>query len=199
MQPTGALYPASFVFDPPARVARWRPLVNWLLAIPHLLIVGALRYAAQVLALVCWFIILFTGRLPRELANFQVMYLRYYVRTGVFTAFMCEEYPPFNFGMTGADPRDDARVRVDIGAQLEQRNRVTVGFRFILVIPQLFMLAILAIAEWFVLLCAFFAVLFTGRWPEGLRDFTLGVIRWWLRVEAYLLLLTDDYPPFTLA
>ncbi len=199
MQPTGALYPASFVFDPPTRVARWRPLVNWLLAIPHLLILGALRYAAQVLALVCWFIILFTGRLPRELANFQVMYLRYYVRTGVFTAFMCEEYPPFSFAMTGADPGGDARVRVDIAPQLEQRNRLTVGFRFILVIPQLFMLAILAIADWFVLLFAFFAVLFIGRWPEGLRNFALGVIRWWLRVEAYLLLLTDDYPPFTLA
>jgi hypothetical protein len=49
-----------------------------------------------------------------------------------------------------------------------------------------------------VLLIALFAVLFTGRWPAGLRHFTLGVLRWWLRVEAYLLLLTDEYPPFTL-
>jgi hypothetical protein len=47
-------------------------------------------------------------------------------------------------------------------------------------------------------LIAFFAVLFTGRWPDGLRSFLLGVMRWALRVEAYLLLLTDEYPPFSL-
>jgi hypothetical protein len=72
------------------------------------------------------------------------------------------------------------------------------GFRVILAIPQLILLALLAIAAWVVLVIAFFAVLFTGRWPAGLRHFTLGVVRWWLRVEAYLLLLTDEYPPFTL-
>ena len=198
MQAIGEPYPAAFTFNAPERVANWRPLVHWLLAIPHLLVVGVLRYAAQVLALVCWFIILFTGRLPRELANFQVMYLRYYVRTGTYVAFLLEEYPPFTFAMTPQDPGDDPRVQVEVIPQLEQRNRLTVGFRFILVIPQLIVLALLGIAAWFVLVIAFFAVLFTGRWPEGLRRFTLGVMRWWLRVEAYLLLLTDVYPPFAL-
>jgi hypothetical protein len=57
---------------------------------------------------------------------------------------------------------------------------------------------LLAVAEGVVLVIAFFAGLFTGRWPAGLRHFTLGVLRWWLRVEAYLLLLTDQYPPFAL-
>jgi hypothetical protein len=66
------------------------------------------------------------------------------------------------------------------------------------VIPQLIMLTLLAIADGVVLMIAFFAVLFTGRWPAGLRQFTVGVLRWWLRVETYLLLLTDDYPPFAL-
>jgi hypothetical protein len=75
---------------------------------------------------------------------------------------------------------------------------VTVGFRLILAIRQLIMLALLAIAEWVVLVIAFFAVLFTGRWPAGLRHFTLAVLRCWLRVEAYLLPLTDEYPPFAL-
>jgi hypothetical protein len=198
MQATGDPYPATFSFDPPERVKNWRPLVNWLLAMPHLLVASALRYAAQAVAVVSWFIILFTGRLPTELANFQVMYLRYYVRTGVFAGFLREEYPPFAFAMTPNDPGGDPRVHVDVIPQLDQRNRVTVGFRLILAIPQLIMLALLAIVEWIVLLIAFFAVLFTGRWPAGLRHFTLGVLRWWLRVETYLLLLTDEYPPFTL-
>jgi hypothetical protein len=172
--------------------------VNWFLAIPHLLVASALRYVAQVLAVVCWFIILFTGRLPTDVANFQVMYLRYYVRTLVFAGFLREEYPPFAFAMTPADPGGDPRVHVDVVPQLEQRSRVSVGFRLILAIPQLIVLALLAVAAWVVLVIAFFAVLFTGRWPAGLRHFTLGVVRWWLRVEAYLLLLTDEYPPFTL-
>ena len=154
MQAIGEPYPAAFTFNAPERVANWRPLVHWLLAIPHLLVVGVLRYAAQVLALVCWFIILFTGRLPRELANFQVMYLRYYVRTVTYVAFLLEEYPPFTFAMTPQDPGDDPRVQVEVIPQLEQRNRVTVGFRFILVIPQLIVLALLAIAAWFVLVIA---------------------------------------------
>jgi hypothetical protein len=198
MQAAGVPYPAAFTFDAPERVANWRSLVNWFLAIPHLLVVSALRYVSQVLAVVCWFIILFTGRLPSELANFQVMYLRYYVRTGVFAGFLREEYPPFAFAMTPNDPGGDPRVHVDVVPQLEQRNRLTVGFRLILVIPQLIALALLAIAELAVLVIAFFAVLFTGRWPAGLRHFTVGVLRWWLRVETYLLLLTDEYPPFTL-
>src|SRR5437773_11653771 len=133
MQPTGTAYPATLTFDAPQRVANWRPLVNWLLAIPHLLIASALRYVSQVVAVVCWFIILFTGRLPTELANFQVMYLRYYVRTAAFAGFLREEYPPFAFAMTPTDPGGDPRVRVDVIPQLEQRNRVTVGFRLILV------------------------------------------------------------------
>ena len=198
MQATGDPYPATFTFDPPERVKNWRPLVNWLLAIPHLLVVTALRYVAQVLAVVSWFIILFTGRLPTELANFQVMYMRYYLRTGVFAGFLREEYPPFAFAMAPTDPGGDLRVRVDVIPQLEARNRITVGFRLILVIPQLVVLGLLAIAEVVVFVIAAFAVLFTGRWPAGLREFIVGVMRWWLRVEAYLLLLTDEYPPFAL-
>jgi hypothetical protein len=198
MQPTADSYPATLTFNPPERVKNWRPLVNWLLAIPHLLVASALRYVAQLLAVVAWFIILFTGRLPGELANFQVMYMRYYVRIGLFAGFLREEYPPFAFAMTPNDPGSDPRVRVDVLPQLASRNRLTVGFRFILVIPQLIVLTLLAIAEAVVLLIALFAVLFTGRWPTGLSQFTVGVLRWWLRVETYLLLLTDDYPPFAL-
>ena len=198
MEPVGARYPAAFTLDSPERVARWRPLVNWILAIPQLFIVGAMRYVAQAISVVGWFIILFTGALPAGLANFQVMYLRYSVRVSVFAGFLTEEYPPFDFTMTPADPGTDPRVRVDIAPQLEQRNRLTVFFRLILAIPQFIVIAVLGIAVWAVYVIAFFAVLFTGRWPQGLRNFAMGFMRWVLRVEAYLLLLTDDYPPFAL-
>jgi Domain of unknown function (DUF4389) len=76
---------------------------------------------------------------------------------------------------------------------------LTAAFRLILAIPQLIVLALLAIALFAVGVIAFFVVLFTGRWPDGLRDFALGVGRWWLRFVAYLVLLTDEYPPFALS
>jgi hypothetical protein len=66
------------------------------------------------------------------------------------------------------------------------------------VIPQLIVVAVLLVAAAVVSLIGFFAVLFTGRWPVGLRRFVLNVMRWYLRVQTYFLLLTDEYPPFTL-
>ena len=192
-------YPATFRFDAPERIANWRPLVQWLLAIPHMLVLYALGVVSEVLSVISWFAILFTGRLPEGLANVQVMYLRYTLRTATYYGFLREEYPPFAFATTPADPGDDPRVRVDVDPELEGRNRLTVAFRFILVIPQLIVLVGLGIAVFFVGLVAFFAVLFTGRWPESLHTFVLGVARWWLRVNAYALLLTDEYPPFDMS
>ena len=61
------------------------------------------------------------------------------------------------------------------------------------------MLAVLAIGGFFAFIGGFFAVLFTGEYPEGIRDFLVGVYRYALRVEAYAGLLTDTYPPFRLA
>ena len=65
-------------------------------------------------------------------------------------------------------------------------------------IPQFIVLAVLGLAGFVAALIAFFAVLFTGHWPDGLRDFVVKVMRWSLRVQAYFLLLTDEYPPFAL-
>ncbi len=199
MQTSNVSYPATFSFDPPERIDRWRPLVQWLLAIPHLLIVDVLATVARLLAVISWFAILFTGRLPAGLAGFQSMYLRYSLRTATYAGFMRAEYPPFGFTTTPADPGEDTRVRVEVVPELENRNRLTTAFRIILVIPHLIVLVGLGIAVFVVGVIAFFAVIFTGRWPQGLRGFVLGVGRWWLRVDAYLLLLADEYPPFSLS
>ena len=193
-----AAYPATFVFDPPEKVANWRPLVQWLLVIPHAVVLYVLGLVSEVVGLVSWFIILFTGSLPDGLANLQVMYLRYSLRVYAYAGFMREEYPPFSFETAAADPRDDARVKVDIAPELADRNRLTVAFRIILVIPQFIVLMVLSLVAAVAWLIAFFAVLFTGRWPIGLRDFVLKVLRWNLRVQAYFLLLVDEYPPFAL-
>jgi hypothetical protein len=191
-------YPATLTIDSPETIANWRPLVQWLLAIPHFVILYVLQLVSEVVAVISWFAIVITGNLPEGLAGFQVMYIRYAVRTYSYVGFLREEYPPFTFATTAADPGDDPRVRVDVQPALTDRNRLTVAFRIILIIPQAIVLFVLVIALYVVYIIAFFAVLFTGRWPEGMRDFVVNVARWYLRVMSYGLLLNDAYPPFAL-
>jgi hypothetical protein len=198
MEATPNAYPATLAFDPPERIANWRPLVQWLLAIPHFLVLSALRTVVEVLAVISWFSIVFTGRLPEGIARVQAMYLRYQARVMLYAEFLQEEYPPFNYDTSSPDPGDVLRVRVDLQPELQNRNRVTVGFRLILAIPSAIVLVALWIAAAVIVIIGFFAVLFTGRWPQGMRKFVLNVIRYQLRFEAYLALLTDRYPPFTL-
>jgi hypothetical protein len=81
MNAIGGPYPATFTFDAPERIGNWRPLVQWLLAIPHLAVLYALGVVSDVLAVISWFAVLFTGRLPAGLAAIQAMYLRYTLRT----------------------------------------------------------------------------------------------------------------------
>lgn len=199
MQTAGIPYPATLTFDPPERITNWRPLVQWLLALPHLVVLHALGTAAGMVAFVSWGAIVFTGRLPEGLARFQSMYLRYATRVVAYAGFLREEYPAFSYDTTAADPGDDPRLRVDLVPELENRNRVTGLFRVILAIPHLVAMAVLGIAVCVLLVVGLFAVLFTGRWPEGVRSLLVGSGRWFLRANAYLTLLTDRYPPFSTA
>lgn len=64
--------------------------------------------------------------------------------------------------------------------------------------PHYIVLLVLFIAVYVVVIIAFFVVIFTGSWPAGMRDFVVGVMRWSARVNAYILLMTDQYPPFSL-
>ena len=198
MQSMSAPYPVTFTFDPPEKIANWRPLVHWLLAIPHFVVLYVLGIVSNVVGFVSWLVILFTGALPEGLANVQVMYIRYSNRVFTYYTFMREEYPPFTFDMSPTDPGDDPRVRLDIVPELTNRNRLTCFFRIILVIPQIIVLFVLWIGGFIAVVIAFFAVLFTGQWPPGLRDFVIKAMRWGQRVQTYGLLLTDVYPPFTL-
>jgi Domain of unknown function (DUF4389) len=198
MESFGQAYPATFEADRAERIANWRPIVQWLLAIPHFLILYGLQLVARAVAVIGWFAILFTGKLPEGLANLLCLYIRYNNRVGAYAGFLRDEYPPFVFDTIASDPGNYPPVRTGFAPELEDRNRLTVGFRLILAIPQLIVVAVLGIAALVVWLIAFFAVLFTGHWPEGLRTFVVGYMRWVTRVEAYVGLLTDAYPPFSL-
>jgi hypothetical protein len=189
-------YPVHLDLESPLEVARWRPLVHWFLAIPHFIVVQILGYVQMVLVVIAWFAILFTGNIPKGLFDFMAMILRYQWRTNSYALFMREQYPPFSFDAQNLDPGDDpARFSI---AYPERLSRGLIFVKWLLVIPHLIALFFVFIAGFFGVIVGFFAVLFTGKWPEGLRSFLIGSTRWSLRVSAYFLLMTDVYPPFSL-
>ena len=197
MEPSTPAYPIRFTFQPAEPIARWRPLVAWLLVIPHFFVLYAISIVASVCVTINWFVILFTGKMPEGLAGFPELQLRYQLRVWTYANFMQEEYPPFAFATEPADPGDYPRLAVDMDPALTGRNRLTVFFRYFLVLPHLFALLFVGIAAGVVIMIAWFAVIFTAKWPAGMRDFVIGYLRWTTRVSAYAFLLTDEYPPFT--
>ena len=192
----GVAYPATFAFDAPYEVARWRPFVHWLLAIPQFVVAYVLNLVAGVITFIAFFVILFTKKYPDSLYNIAVMARRYQFRVITYAMFMREPYPPFTFDTTASDPGGDpAKVGVEYPQEL---NRWAPLYKWFLAIPHYIVLAILGIGVAVIVLISVFVVLFTGKWNEGMRRFVIGWLRWGWRVTAYVGLLRDEYPPFSL-
>jgi hypothetical protein len=181
------------------------------LAIPHILLVGGvglgfalkdtggrlswgsetglLGAVAGVLAIVSWFTILVSGQHVigiRQLTNF---YLRWRVRGLAYLMLLQDRYPPFGDA--------DYPVTIVVTDPAGPRDRLTVGLRLLLAIPHFIVLFFLLFAWWITGFIAWLLILFTAEYPQGLYDFGVGVLRWLLRVEAYMLLMVDEYPPFS--
>lgn len=193
--PTDA-YPIRFDLPRPERIANWRPLVHWLLAIPQLIVAGVLQAVAGVIVFIGFFAVIFTRRWPASLLGFLAMTYRYSMRTTSYALFLREPYPPFEFDPTLDDRSGDpAAFDVDDPGEM---HRFAPLYQWILAIPHHVILFFLFIAAYVVALIGFFAVLFTGRWPDSLARFMIGVGRWYIRVQAYTSFMTNRYPPFSL-
>jgi Domain of unknown function (DUF4389) len=218
---------AQVAYDPPvsyplsidvqaARTDRNRLTVAFrlILAIPHLLLVGGigmgfavqsrghisssvgsetglLGAVAYILAIVSWFTIVIGGTHIAGIRQFTSFYMRWRVRALAYLMLLQDAYPPF-----GDAPYPAAIEIVDPAGS---RDRLTVALRILLAIPQFVVLFFVLLAWCFTTIAAWFIILFTGAYPQGLYEFGVGALRWLLRVQAYLLLLVDDYPPFSLA
>ena len=189
-------YPVSFQFASPGKIARWRPLVHWLLVIPHFIVLYILNIVASVLVFVAWIVGVITGRVPEGLQGLVIASLRYTARTYTYMFFLREEYPPFAWDTSFADPGTDPRTRLDVVPAIENRSRLSIFFRGLLLIPHMIVLFFLAIALYVVYFIGWFAMIIMGRWPAGLESFMIGFLRWTTRFSAYANLITDDFPPF---
>lgn len=189
-------YPVTAGLNAPLEIARWRVIGNAILAIPHWIVLYVLRLVSEVAAFIAWFAILFTGRMPEGLGTFIAGVERYQWRVISYVAFLREPYPSFSIPSGYPDPGDDpAWMQI---APARGYNRAAVFFRFVLAIPQLVLGFFLGIAVYAAVVVGWFAVLFTGRWPVGLRKFVLDVAFWSIRFNAWYFLLADPYPPFAI-
>ena len=137
--------------------------------------------------------ILFRQKYPRWWFDFNVQLTRFSTRVTSYLALMSDRYP-------STDEEQWVHLDLDYPDVKQDLNRWLPLVKWLLAIPHYIVLFVLSIAAVFAVVVAWFVILFTGRYPRAIFDFVEGVLRWWLRVEAYaLLLVTDRYPPFRLA
>jgi Domain of unknown function (DUF4389) len=204
-------YPVAVEAQLDPGLSRWLWLVKWFLAIPHWIVLAFLWAAYAVLTIVAFFAILFTGRYPRSIFEFNVGVLRwtwratYYATNGIGT----DRYPPFTLSDV---PDYPARLAVAYPERLS-RGLVLVK-SWLLAIPHLVIVALLVWGvTWafedgrqfgpislntVLFLVAGFSLLFTARYPQEVWRLVVGINRWALRVVAYVSLMRDEYPPFRL-
>jgi hypothetical protein len=206
-------YPVSVRVEPALESRnRLTTLFRLILAIPHILLVGSaglgLAFSsggrranggaegglfgaiAFCLAIVSWFTIVIAGTEIAGIRQFTYFYLRWRARALAYLFLLADDYPPFGDGPYPAS--------FTIEGPIGPRDRLTVAFRLLLAIPHFIALAFLSIAWGAITIVSWLIILFTGTNPAGLAQFSTGVLRWRLRVEAYMLLLVDEYPPFSL-
>ena len=204
-------YPVTVHVEPaPINRNRLTAAFRLLLAIPHLILVGGAGFGVSysgdtetsagaeggllgavvlILAIVSWFTILARGRHIVEIRQFTSFYLRWRTRALAYLMLLADPYPPFG------DVSYPASIAID---EPQERKRASVAFRLGLAIPHFIALFFIMLAWYVTTAVAWVMILVTGRHPGHLFRFSVGALRWRLRVDAYLLLMVDEYPPFSL-
>jgi hypothetical protein len=148
--------------------------------------------AGGVLFLATMLMLVFRQKYPRWWFDWNIALTKFSARVGAYLALLRDEYP-------STDEDQAVHIEIPYPDAKKDLNQWLPLVKWLLAIPHYIVLFFLGIAAIFVVIITWFAILFTGRYPKGLFDFVVGVMRWSLRVMAYAALLTtDEYPPFTL-
>jgi hypothetical protein len=212
-------YPARLAVDYPEKLDKMTTFFRVLWIIPIAIILGLLTGAGQTITNTVYLdaagevvnrtsqssgglmvglsaatalMILFRQRYPRWWFDFVRELNRFGARVSAYLALLTDVYP-------STVEEQAVHLEIDYPEVKTDLNRWYPLFKWFLAIPHYIVLAFLAVGAFFAVIIAWFAILFTGKYPRGLFDFVVGVGRWQLRVAAYaFLLVTDRYPPFSL-
>jgi hypothetical protein len=186
-------YPLQLDVEPQEEYSRFMPLIKWLLAIPHFIALIVLGIGAYIVAIISFFAVLFTGRYPRGMFDYMVGVHRWAYRVTAYVFLMVDPYPPFTLD---DDPNYPVHFDIEYPEHVE-RWRPLVAW--LLAIPYLFVAYFVFILAEIMVFFAFFTILFTKRFPEGLFNNALIGLRWNARGNAYMYWLVTKYPPFVWA
>ena len=164
---------------------------RYLIAIPWAFVAWLYLVAAAVLAVIAWFAIAFTGRYPSGAYGFNVRVLRMVTRVNGFQLLLTDELPRFD-----GDPDEHYPIQVAAMPALPRYSRAKALLRLPLAIPVVLLAYVQNVIAAACSVVAWFAILFTGRLPEGLYRGIRGAVAYETRALAYMLLMTEDYPPF---
>jgi hypothetical protein len=173
---------------------RWLPLVKWLLAIPHYILLFILYFAAGFVWLAAFVMVLFTRSYPPALFQFMVGVMRWHERVTAYVYLMTDKYPPF-----ALEPQPGEPVVLDIDYPEDGVDRWRPLVSWLLAIPYVLAASVIAYIARLLVFFAFFAILFTRKFPRGMFDIVLVSQRWLVRGYAYALFMVTRYPPFVWA
>ena len=185
-------YPVNLTIEYPETSNKSTALIRLVLIIPIVIILALISSYAEALSLAVGLLILFREKYPKWWFDWNVGITKFTYRIVAYGLLLRDEYPSTD---------DDQAIQVDIPYPDVKKdlNRWMPLFKWILVIPHLIVLLFIFIAVVVCSVFAWFAILFTGKYPKVIFDFVEGFLRWSLRVNAYVFLLTtDEYPPFRL-
>lgn len=210
MVETSNRYPMSLSVDYPEKLNRLTTFFRIFTAIPIVIILSLLvgssgnqggatgdwswQYVtAGLVVLPIILMLLFRQKYPKWWFDWNVALIKFSTRVEAYLALLRDEYP-------STDENQAVHIEIPYPDAKNELNRWLPLVKWFLAIPHYIVLFFLGIAAIVSIVIAWFAILFTGRYPKGLFDFVVGVFRWCLRVAAYAFLLTTDrYPPFALS
>jgi hypothetical protein len=212
-------YPARLTVDYPEKLDRLTTFFRWIWVIPIAIIMGLLSGAGETvtntivlneagevlrrtretagglisgIAVATALMIIFRQRYPRWWFDFSRELTRFGYRVGAYMCLLTDQYP-------STVEEQTVHLEIDYPDVPKDLNRYMPLVKWLLAIPHYFVLCFLGIGAAIAVIIAWFAILFTGKYPRGLFDYVVGVGRWALRVNAYVgLMVTDRYPPFNL-
>lgn len=187
------MYPVTYAAQIPVEGRnRLSTFLRYIFGIPSIIVAFFFIIGAEIAAIIAWFSIVFTGKYPQGLYDFNVKALRMVTRTSSYLNLANDEMPPLSGDEDAGYP-----VQVGVAEPLGQYSRAKTFFRLIVGIPVFLLNYVWQIIAGVVAFIAWFAILFTGKMPEGLVKPLHGALAYQTKALAYMLLMTEDWPPFS--